>query len=50
MFIQFQYGLCDPCSYHYDFILKLETLQDDTEFVLEEVSPIVLKYFDHIIF
>ena len=33
----FQYGLCDPCTLHYDYILSLENLERETEILLERV-------------
>ncbi|XP_068108021.1 carbohydrate sulfotransferase 9-like isoform X1 [Hyperolius riggenbachi] len=39
------YQLCDPCSVHYNIIGKLETVNQDAEFVLKTIgAPQNLKY------
>lgn len=32
------YGLCDPCNIHYDFIIKIESLAEESKSLLSELG------------
>ncbi|XP_060070827.1 carbohydrate sulfotransferase 11-like [Ylistrum balloti] len=45
---QFAFDFCDPCQYQYDFIGKIETVKQDTQFLLEKMNQTkVLRSFEH---